>query len=109
MAHAAGNQETCECSYLLCNQKEANLRSQFSSRFFILQAQLAEPIPESTGRCEICELKWHEMKKPLPRTYMEKFVSVPRPRKSPVLGFPDTLGHTLLAGNTKQTKRKHRC
>lgn len=37
----------------------------------------------------VCKPKWHKGKKQLPFIYMEDFLSVPRPKNSPVLGFSD--------------------
>lgn len=36
------------------------------------------------------------MNKHLPLMYMERFFSIPRLNKEPILGFSDTLGHIFL-------------
>jgi len=48
-----------------------------------------------------CKLKWHRAKKQLPFIYMEKYLSIRRLKKEPLLGFSDTLGHLLMGAQNK--------
>lgn len=44
----------------------------------------------------IAKLKWHKAKKQSPLIYMENFLSIPSPQKSPLSDFSDSLGHLLM-------------
>ena len=61
-----------------------------------LHAAPPNPTQKPGSSANFCGQKWCKVKKQLSLIHLKKILSIPRPRKPPLLGFSDTLGHILL-------------